>query len=72
MCVVPSRREILIPALRTDGGVLTGTHAIFNYVTKVATGSADKLAEISLKFYSSDYPRFGKALKLAPSMRAST
>lgn len=54
------RREILIFALRTGGGVLTGMHVIFNYVTNVAVavGNADKFTEILLKFYSPDYPCF--------------
>jgi len=46
------RREILIFALRTGGGVLTGMHVIFNYVTNVAAvGNADKFTEILLKFF---------------------
>jgi len=53
------RREILIFALKTGGGVLTGMHVIFNYVTNVAAvGNADKFTEISLKFYSPDYLYF--------------
>lgn len=52
------RREILIFALRTGGGVLTGMHVIFNYVTNVAVGNSDKFTEISLKFYLPDYPCF--------------
>lgn len=58
------RREILIFALRTGGEVLTGMHVIFNYVTNVAAavGNADKFTEISLKFYSPDYPCFATAV----------
>lgn len=52
------RREILIFALRTGGGVLTGMHVIFNYVTNVAVGNSDKFTEISLKFYLLGYPCF--------------
>lgn len=59
MCAL-RRREILIFTLRTGGRVLTGMHVIFNYVTNVAAavGNADKFTEISLKFYSPDYPCF--------------
>lgn len=61
------RCEILIFALRTGGGVLTGMHVIFNYVTNVvaaAVGNADKFTEISRKFYSAGLSVFCHGVSL--------